>query len=331
MLKLSKNTKFFVNIVAIIVLLNIPISLYVASFSLNYNSPNNTRWWLINKTLDKAYNLQDTTIKILFLGDSRPNAGIDFRRIKKSWSFCVGGTSPIENYYMLKKYLAVYEKPETLFLSISPRFLTSQFSFWDLAVRNHFFSEEEFKEIYAINLKLDDTLLYGTSKIKFFLNEMCLVKYYQEDLRKNLLFFAKNDNKELIKYIMENRGRRPHPNLQDSCSDLNFEVSMTKFEMSPIYEYYFNKIFETCTEKNIYCSFFSMPMNESSFNRLDVNFIADYKITINDFQQKYPQFSISDTLYYYKDDYFGDKSHLNTSGEEIFTYFFINKYMCEDF
>lgn len=301
-------------------------SVYIWLFPLSYNTPNNTRWWLINKTLDKSYNLQDSTIKVLFLGDSRPNAGLNFSKIKNSWSFCVGGTSPIENYYILQKYLNSYNKPETLFLSISPRFLTTQFAFWDLAVRNKFFTKKDFNEIYSYNQTISDTLLNSSKKIKFFLYNANFVKYYQDDIRKSFVFFAKNKNIKLINFIINNRGQRPHPNLKDFCSDLNYETSMDSFPISPIYDFYFTKIFQTCADNNIYCVFYSMPMNQSSFNKLTEKFINQYDTYISSQQIIFPMFDINPNLYSFSDSLFGDESHLNTKGQTKFTKQFLIKY-----
>ncbi|MBN2662284.1 MAG: hypothetical protein JXR68_01430 [Bacteroidales bacterium] len=301
-------------------------SFYIWLFPLNYNSPNNTRWWLINKTLDKTYNLQDSTIKILFLGDSRPNAGINFNKIKNSWSFCVGGASPIENYYILQKYLNTYNKPETLFLSISPRFLTTQFAFWDMAVRNKFFSKNDFKEIFYYNKITSDTLLNKAKKIKFFLYNINFIKYYQDDIRKSLVFFSKSKNLKLINFIMNNKGKRPHPDLKNYCSDLNFEASIDSFPISPIYDFYFTKIFETCLENDIFCVFYSMPMNQSSYEKLNKKFVNQYSTYINSQQIIFPLFDINPNLYSFPDSLFGDESHLNFNGQTYYTEQFLKKY-----
>lgn len=301
--------------------------IYISKFEAFYNTANNTRWWLINKMLDKTYNLEDSTITVLFLGDSRPNAGIDFSKIKNSWSFCVGGTSPIENYYVLKKYLSAYSKPETLFLSISPRFLINQFAFWDLAVRNNFFTKDEFIEIYNFNELLNDTLLNNRDKIKFLGYQINFIKYYQADIRKSLIFFGKNKNDELIDFILNHKGQRPHPNLLSSCSDLNFETTMDSFPLAPIYDFYLTKIFETCLVEDIECVFFSMPMNESSYKNLNELFLSQYKAYIRNYQNIYSNFNISDSLYSYSDSLFGDASHLNSNGQIKFTDGFLDKYI----
>ncbi len=293
--------------------------MFVAYCPMYYNNVNNTRWLLTKQILEKKTDISDTTIKILFIGDSRPNAGIDFNQIEHSWSFCVGGASPIENYYVLKKYLSQYPKPETVFVSISPRFMSNIFAFWDLAVRNDFFTEDEKNEIIKNHKTCQDTTLGNNVAMRFFLYKIKFIKYYHEDLRKNLIFFGKGKNINLKAYILNNRGARPHPNLQDSCSALNFETKMHNFSMPCLLDMYFRKILSTCEQNNIKCIFFAMPLNKASLQQIDNHMIREYKNYLQKIASDYPKAEISDSLYAYDNKYFGDESHLNAKGKEIFT------------
>jgi hypothetical protein len=301
------------------------VTVYIVLFPDYYNNVNNTRWVVMRKTLTKQIDISDTTINILFVGDSRPNAGIDFTQIEHSWSFCAGGSSPIENYFFIKKYLSVYSKPETIFVSISPRFLTHIFAFWDLAVKNDFYSFEEFNSI--IKKYQNDTALGKFKKMRFLLYKMKFIAYYQEDLRNNLVFCGYSKNKILTEYILSHRGARPHPNLLDSCSSLNYETQMHNFIVPKIFDYYFQQIFKICADNNIKCIFFAMPMNRGSFEQLNNQMVKDYKLYLQSLAQKYPQAEISDSLYAYPDIFFGDESHLNRKGQKKFTDFFVEKYV----
>ena len=112
--------------------------LYTEYMPMYYNRPTNTRWMFIKKNLENKE--QIPKVNKLFLGESRLNAAVDFTKISNSYSFASGGSGPIEMYYVLKKYIENYSKPDTIFLSISPRFLTEIFAFYPYAVRNNFIS-----------------------------------------------------------------------------------------------------------------------------------------------------------------------------------------------
>lgn len=317
-MKKHKNIRFSINLFLILIAVYLTTTLYIHFFPLNYNNPNNTRIWLVNKTLDKQYDLSDSSISVLFVGDSRLNAAIDYRLIKNSWSFGIGGATPIEIYYLTKKYIKSYQSPATIFVSISPRFMTEIFAFWDLAVRNDFFTNEEFQEISTYSKKYDDTIKINI--IKFILYRLNCPIFYQDDLRNNLIVFGKEENLQLIEYIMNNRGRRPHFNLKNTCSELNYEAkNMGNFTPLPIFDLYFDKILKLCQEEQIMCVFLAMPMNESSFNVLKTDFVKDYQKYMQQKQVAFPKFLISDSLYSYPDSLFGDASHLNSTGTKIFT------------
>ncbi|MBN2891066.1 MAG: hypothetical protein JXL97_04290 [Bacteroidales bacterium] len=318
-MKANKNIKFLRNVILIFLSVYITIFIFIEAFPLSFNNVNNTRWKITKQVFEKKYDLSDSTINILFIGDSRLNAALDFTKIDYSWSFGMGGSTTIESYYLIKKYISVYKKPDTIVMSISPRFLTEIFAFWDLAIRNDFFTKAEFKEIAHIHKQLDDTILKGKLNTKYWLYKMNFPAFFQEDVHNNLIIFGKEKNEELISYVLYNRGKRPHPNLKESCSSLNNETKMTKFEPSPIFNFYFDKILQLCKDEQINLIFMAMPMNESSFSRLSTDFVDDYKKYMDKKQKAYPKFIISNDLYALPDSLFGDESHLNAKGTEFFT------------
>lgn len=319
----KRNIKFFRNFILTILAVYITTFAFIELFPFFFNSVNNTRWIVAKNILDKKYDLSDSSITTLFIGDSRLNAGIDFTKIEDSWSFGMGGSTPIENYYILKKYISTYNKPETVYMSISPRFLSETFAFWDLAVRNNFFTKDEFYEIAENSKQLNDTI-FRCTKIKFWLYKLNFPTLYKEDIRRNLVVFGKEKNLKLISYIFYNRGRRPHPDLKESCSLLNYETKMKTFSPAPIFDLYFEKIIELCENENIGFVFMPMPMNESSFEKLNADFITDFLNYMIEKQKKYPDFIISNELIFLPDSLFGDESHLNYKGTEFFTEEFLN-------
>jgi len=323
---MNKNKKIFLKIILILFACYATTFVYIEYFKIYYNRELNNRWYYLNQILEKNIDLSDTSIKYLFLGESRLNAGIDYLQIPDSWSFAYGGSTTIEQYYILKKYLGKYPKPDTLFYSVSPRFLCEIFSFWDYAVRNNFFKFNDINEILKIKNQFNDTILGSCPKFNFLLYKLNYIGYYQVDIYQNKIFSGKKENLQFIEWMQNHRGQQFHPNLKDSCSELNYETNYKNFTPSLLLDHYFNQTFTLCKEKNIPVIFLFMPMNESSFNKLNKNFITEYQSYIRKYQQKYPQFEISDTLYYYNDNFFGDNSHLNYSGQQKFTNQLIEKY-----
>lgn len=298
--------------------------LYVEYMPMYYNSPNNTRWYFIKKYLEKEYVIPKSDF--VFLGESRVNAGINFTKIPNSYSFASGGASSIEMYYIIKKHLKNYSKPKKIFLSISPRFLSEIFAFYPYFIRNKLISFSEMQEICS-NLESSDKTLGKAPMRKFLLNKFNYLIYYQNDVKENNVFGAYDTNQKMIDEMIKRRGGRFHPNLKKISSEFNEETKYKHFKPSKIITTYLDKIFNLCKEKNIDIEFFFMPMNESSYNSLNLDFCKEYKSYMRNFQKKYPEFLISDSIYFYNDGFFGDASHLNKKGKEKFTKCFLkNKF-----
>jgi len=297
--------------------------LYILLFPMFYNMQNNNRWYFLRQSLNNNITIPESDI--LFLGDSRVNAGIDFNQINNCYSLAEGGTTSIEIFYMLKKYLVFHKTPKTIFLSISPRFQGELFSFYPYCVRNDFFTFSEFHEITS-NLGKNDTTLGKYPNVEFLLNKFRWIPYYQGDVYKNYGFFGYSLNKAKIAEMVQLKGASFHEGLLDSCSLPNYETRYKNHKISPILDLYFDKIFRLCEQNNIELIFDFMPMNKSSFQKLNTIFVSEYKKYMLKYSKKYPKFCISDTVYFYDDVYFGDESHLNSKGKEIFTYYLKTKY-----
>jgi hypothetical protein len=321
-----KKNKIFFKIIIILFICYSTTFVYIEFFKIYYNRESNNRWYYLNQILEKEINISDSSVKYIFLGESRLNAGIDFRQIPDCWSLAYGGTTPLEQFYILKKYLEKYQSPDTLFYSVSPRFLCEIFSFWDYTVHSDFFNFEEFNEILKINNQYEDTILGFCPMLNFFLYKSNYIGYYQADIYLNKVFFGKSENLKNINWMQRHKGQQYHPNLKENCSELNYETKYLYFKPSPLLDYYFNKIFSLCKEKKIKVIFLFIPMNESSYKKLNSIFTSDYQTYIQKYQSKYPEFDISDTLYSYSDNFFGDNSHLNFSGQQEFTNQIIKKY-----
>jgi hypothetical protein len=297
--------------------------MYIETMPMYYNKANNTRWLFIKKCLKGTIQIPDANI--LFLGESRLNAAVDFNEIPGSYSFASGGSSPIEMYYILKKYSENYGNPDTVFLSISPRFLSEVFAFYPYAVRNNLFSFSDFKEITS-DLAKEDTSLGKHPLITFALYKSNYIKYYQSDVMQNNVFGAFYENRKLINEMKQLKGGRTHPGLQNSCSNLNYETRYSGFVPAPVLDSYLNKICRFCKQKNIFLIFEFVPMNKSSFKQLNPAFIEEYKAYMKDLQESYSEFHISDSVFYYDDFYFGDESHLNSKGKKKYTFFLKTNY-----
>jgi len=327
------NNKYFKNkmirklvarILLLLLLLYGTTYFYFSYGYLYFYSENNTEWVYLNRMLSGQ--LQHDSVKTLLLGESRLNAAINTQLIDHSLMFAPGGATSIENYYALQKYLKSHKKPETVFLSISPRFMSELFAFWEYACRNDFFTFSEINEIVENNSKLENSDLLGNFVfLKFMSYRLKYLAYYQGDMFDNHLFFAKNRNVELLKDLYLNHGERMYPQ-QNGSSELNYETHYTSFKYEGLLDFYFHKILNECKEQKIHLISESIPMNYSSHKKLSDNFVKTYQVYMKTIQNQYPEFSISDSLYSFPDSLYGDASHLNLKGKQLFSELMLQKY-----
>ncbi len=290
-----------------------------------YNTVNNTRWFYLKQVFEKNILVEDA--KVLLIGNSRLNTNVDVKKIPDAWTFALGGSSPIEMYYTLKNYIQIYSKPDTVFISFSPQAFIEDYSFWIYAVRNNYLNYNEFEEVYS-DLKTFPTekVLGNFPYLQYGLYKLNYIEYYQADLYKNHVFLAKRKNENIIQHFQMEKGGWNYPGLKNGCSALNYETSLKSFDVSALLNLYLIKIFDLCRKENIHIIFDYMPINESSYKNLNENFVLEYKSYIGRLNQKYPDFTISDTIYYYNNKYFGDESHMNAKGKQKFTKYLLDKY-----
>jgi hypothetical protein len=242
--------KLFVKILLLLALLQVTFYLYIENFPIYYNSVDNTRWYYYKQIFEEKIKLPES--KILFLGDSRVNTDIDFKKIPNCWSFAAGGSSPIEMYYALRNYLSIYSKPDTIFISFSPRTLTEAYSFWGYCIRNNYLNNREMSEVLQTNQEYqNDKVLGNYPTLKYFTYRANFVSYYQPDLLKNHVFLAKKKNEAIIQHFQQEKGAWVYPNLKDFCSELNFETSLAYFNPSPLLNHFLIEILELCKKKMI--------------------------------------------------------------------------------
>lgn len=298
--------------------------LFVEFFPMQYAAKTAVRWYynserLTAEGLPKAVNL--------FLGESRLNAGLDFCALPSSYSFASGGSTPIEMYYVLEKYLQAGGRPKRVFVSVSPRFFMEKFVFWPYAVRSGFFSFSDLREIAEVARENpDDSLFSVLPELKYGLYVLNYPGFYQQDVARMYHLRRKSENRKFWEYMQSHCGARPHPGLKSECSGLNRETDFSTFKASPILDVYFRRILELCKTERIELIFFSLPVNESSFQSLTPDFKRAYKLYFKDLQRVYPNFVLQNSIYAYPDSLFGDPSHLNEEGKKTFTHFLKKNY-----
>lgn len=281
------------------------------------------------------YALNNENNKNVIIGDSRALAGFRPKEINDNFiNLAVGGGTAIESYYLLKKFLRK-NTPEKIIISISPIHLESNKVFFERTLKFEILSKEEIQEVLGISKNLNEKFfLYEPNKKRQYKSAL---DFYKIQLKSNLIsynFFSFYRNN--LKAYISNPFRRPILNysiykeiktrdgnyqfgLAESSSGLNVEVEREKFVPSMVLDYYLKKILEIGLEKKIRVYVINTPFNEASYKKVDSNYINAYNNYFKNIKNKYINVVWLNEIFFYKNDCFGDPSHLNENGSEKFS------------
>ena len=110
------------------------------------------------------------------------------------------------------------------------------------------------------------------------------------------------------------RGQYYFP-LADGSKALNADTKLKAFTVSPVIDFYFLKTLELLQKENIPVYFYAMPINESSVPHLDPGVFKAYGDYLEGLARQYPGFHILEPLRaVYPWTLFSDQAHLNQKG-----------------
>jgi len=240
--------------------------------------------------------------KVVVLGDSRSEAGfipnnIDIPSINLSMS----GATPIEGYYVLKRYLK-HNSIEKLILSYGPFHLASQDAYWEMTVKFQLFKEAEYIEVEQKSEELEeDKKTLGIQRTySDYDNPFKYAKDFISGIR--LLRFMKYN--KLIKEITETRGH-VYQGKNEFSNGLNQEANQLTFRPSPLIDYYLRELVELAQKNKIKIYYFTMPFNRSSF-----------AATSDAYKKEYTQYlgslgvNVCTDIFSLDNKNFGDSSHI---------------------
>lgn len=323
MKKLVRNSIIF------IILLQLPFYFYVEYFSMNYMNLEYPMWQYQKEIINGGLDRGDSDI--LILGDSRTMAGIIPSMLSEdARSLCVGGSSPVESYYILKDYLEIHKKPGTVFISFSPFHFEKNSFFWERTVKFKLLTLREEMEVLSKSRKLNDYIVAGNKPILFGYIKACLYRlnffyYYLPDIRAGKIQSRRGSNIAKFEEMDRDLGFTGY-GTKESSGGLGFELEQEKFTLSALFDFYMRELLDLCKKEGIMAIYETMPVNEDTFKAVSESYVSDYLSYIKHLKADYGEFIIDEEFYNYTNDYFGDPNHLNKRGSERLTLYLRDKY-----
>ncbi|MFC1760332.1 hypothetical protein ACFLZD_02285 [Candidatus Neomarinimicrobiota bacterium] len=326
---------FILKIVVLSMLLLIIVTIFLSFCKMFYNGPEYPMWRSKFEYVQKNHNSEN-----IIIGDSGALAGIVPEIIGDGfYNLSYGGGTPIEIYFLLKKYIS-NEIPKTIIISFTPFHLEYSNVFFGRPLKYNIFSTKEIVEILKKSKELNNKFYsyadrnsgyktefeYLNVFFKSILTKWNFFYYYRPEMRNSLTQLRILDNIKVYNEIKTRKGNYDFGQ-NDSSSELNFEAtnSHNGFTVSSVMDYYLNQTIELALENSIKVYYIVTPFNEASYNNLNINYIRDYDSYFNSLKHKHKNVVWHNQIFSYEDNYFGDKSHLNSRGQVKFSKYIINE------
>lgn len=318
--------KFLKQIIIFGIIWSVAIYMVCILFPFHYFNSEYPMW--INK-MEEIENKSGYTNYIL--GDSRAIAGIDPIILgDKYYNLALGGGTPMESYFQLRKSIASGKKIDTLLISFAPIHFEQSEMFWDRQVKYDFYSLNEIDEIFKllntekeIFWEYDGNTNYDAEDEPKFLRQAFFAHYkspltLQAELSKSLLLRGYS-NYKIYDEIAKRKGSYDFG--RDNYShDLNVEAKRENFKPKKVILESLKNTFKLAKEHNITVIYATLPMNRTSYDALKPSYKQGILNMYAQLQKEYPEVIFKDNgLIYYQDDFFGDSSHLNAHGRARFT------------
>ena len=252
---------------------------------------------------------------VIILGDSTANASyLPTVLSDRCLNLSLGGTTPMENYYTLKEWLAHNDPPKVCYLSFIDFHFREDEAFWTRSIYTHRYTLNEEIAMLASAVKFRETsilTMYNLDKDylgRFFEFELNLPNRYMTAIL-NAGFNQRKESNLLLKDA-DNLRRGVYIANQGEFSP-NSDVTYDSFPVEPLFDVYYREIIELCLKNNIQVRIVKLPLPDNVVfsNRYEDEFYSYYAAL----QEAYPEVSV-DWLKQSSQYSFWDSAHMNYHG-----------------
>lgn len=261
--------------------------------------------------------MQDSDIQeTIILGDSRTKMGILACDLgDNTHNLSLSGASAIEMYYTLKNYLKHHPQPKAIVVSLAPEHFTSIGTYPNGSAYLQFFTRDELDEINSLLLAYDNKDFRTTTTCFYYRTP----NVYMWPVLKGLFQPRTKEFNEVYAEAMRTHGFMPGKREVDMEKVVAPEVKEGKFRLDPVVDIYMNKLLTLSVERNIPVYVIQMPMGKDGHKILtESGYLRDYADYMECLKQAY-DIKVQTDIPVFDNQYFGDNSHLNRRGADLFT------------
>jgi hypothetical protein len=293
---------------------------YVEVFPINVFHPEYAVWAGQLEFADRGAQPEP---EILVLGDSRAHAAVLPDELGASArSLAAAGATPIEAHSLFNRYLAHHAPPRLLVVSFTPIHLEFDELFWERTARWKLIPTSDALAVFRRAEAFADPILGRPDVRRLALRWLRLRANlpvdYAAELRASKLGTRRSRNLGVLAELERASGQRFYGEA-DAASEPNNEVGRTRFQPSPLLDFYLREILDVAAERGTSVVFAAMPMNRSSLDRLDPRYATGWDRHLAHLAASRPEVVWESKLWSLPDDHFGDGSHVNLRGARAVT------------
>lgn len=315
------NDKKFVHIIVWMVLfVTISITLLIRFMPENRYMDGEYPYW----KQQKDYSLTDgDKQEVLLLGDSRMKMGVLATELSEdAYNLALGGGTPLEMYYSVKRYLQHHQKPKAVIVAFGATHFTEMSCYVTRNMYFHYFDENESEEANARILELDGKD-YRSENVAY---QYKMPTIYLRAVVKSILRPRTEYNSDLYLRVANSKGRMFGHDNKTLSEVVPQECRSEHFMPLNSLTYYMEKLVKLCLDNDIPIYIEQLPMGNPGYQMLvDSGYMSEYQKFIRMFRDKYG-IIVNDEIPLYEENLFQDGSHLNLAGAQKLTAEWRKKY-----
>ncbi len=245
--------------------------------------------------------------QLLIIGDSRAKAGFIPNEIENitSINLSLGGGTPMEGYYILKKYLENTPAPAHLILSYTAYHLMDKNKYWERTVTYNFLDDKDYQEIETRAKEFNERSIIKANKSYWYFKNPIV---YRGSFRNGITSNRWKKNKQFLEETIAAQGHH-YFGTSAFSTRLNTDTKQKIFKKSKLQDFYLRKLLTLAKNSGIKLYFFIMPFNKPSYDKVKKSYISKFTGYLRKLSHDYP-LKICNKLTYMEKHNFGDSSHL---------------------
>jgi hypothetical protein len=267
---------------------------------------------------------------LVIFGDSVAQVSIIPDRLSPTTvNFSLGGTSPVETCFFIRRLLKGSVRPKAVLLTFTASHFVLDENFLDRGVLFGLLDNTDANEVLDAAHELNDKDFVPESgfwgaetRLTLFLTAHGFPTYYMPSVLAARFNKRLDGNIKTFQTAVKTRGQCyfGNENVQGS-TEQSFSTTFPRFRVDPVIDRYFEKTLDLLEEFGIPCYFIVQPVNDASVSALKKNgFLVGLKDYLREQARSHKQFHLLwdlEPVYSWK--YFSDPSHLNREGSEKFS------------